>query len=192
MLVLHVEGGLTMAEIYKTGLIGAAQFRSYDITPRQAIIFGRRGSELEINASLAGSYIYQNLTGRNVAEGRQFLDYENTQGMSVLKLLPEIQTEINTNGTLILNASAQWNTSATAGRRYIRILMMDWNTKTELYNFGIQTGEPNGQRLNLAQTVIVTPSAFSTSPKNQIVPVLQFYGLEGDNVINWGFTGIYQ
>lgn len=181
-----------MAEIYKTGLLGAASFKSYDITPRQAIIFGRRGSELEITAGLAGKYVYSELTGRNVAEGRQFLDYDNTQGMSVLKLLPELQTEINTHGALILNASSQWNTTATAGRRYMRIRMLDWNTKEELYNFGIQVGEPNAQRLNLAQTVIVTPSAFTTSPKNQAIPVLEFYGLEGDNIINWGFTGIYQ
>lgn len=181
-----------MAEIYKTGLIGASDFKSYDITPRQAIIFGRRGANHTIAASQAGNYFYENLVGQNVAEGRQFLDIDNTQATTALKLLPEIQTEVTNRGAMILNATSQWQCVNNTGRRYMRISIVDWNTKERLYNFGIQTGEPYGNRLNLSQTTIVQPAAFDTTPDNLIIPVLEFQGEDGDQILNWAITAIYQ
>lgn len=181
-----------MAEIYSSGLLGAGQFRSYDITPKQAIIFGTRGANHTITAAQAGNYFYNGLTGQHVSEGRQFLDIDSMAGNTALKMVDGLYTESDAQGTLILNASSQWQTVSNTGRRYMRISILDWNTKQSLYNFGLTTGEPYGTRLNLAQTTIVQLSAFDTTPDHQIVPVLEFYGESGDLIMNWGFTAIYQ
>ena len=175
-------------DLQKLGLVNVGHFESFNAFPRQAIIAGRRGNAHTITAGEAGNYIYTGLTTGNVAEGRQFLDIANTQGYSVIPFLEELNLWNAKRNVMIINASALINCTGTT-RRFAQIVMRNANTLEVDYQLHLMAGAPDASnRLMLAATTVITPSAFD----HNTWPCLQFNLQEGDEISWWGITAILQ
>ena len=177
-----------MSNLDEYGIQNIEGFQSFNTFPRQCIIAGKRGGSHTVTAGEAGAYFHTGFTENCVAEGRQFIDYENTQGYSNIPFIDELNLHDDKLGAMIINASVQLECSGNS-RRYMQVVLNDPNDDSKLYDLSLTSGCADGSnRLNLALTTIVTPSAFSTN----VWPTMQFYLQEGDIIVWWSITAIVQ